>query len=163
MYIQADELKLVASSETDADLTVLFDNYDVLRYMSESRLHPKPMPSSIVFRIEKESRLIGEISLKTIKWYIRKAEISINLIPEKHRKGIGYKTLIRMIDYAFNTLNLYRLEAEIIEGNTASVQLFSKLGFEPEGRLRKAKYIDGHYYDILTFGLLKDEYQKPGM
>jgi RimJ/RimL family protein N-acetyltransferase len=127
--------------------------------MSESRLHAKPMPSAMIFRLEHNGSLIGEASFKTIKWINRKAEISILLLPAYHRLGIGHKVLSRMLQFAFNTLNFYRLEAEIIEGNVASIQLFKKLGFVQEGVLRKAKYIDGIYYDILRLGLLKEEYE----
>lgn len=158
MYIIADDIKLVSTSEDDQELQSLSEDYEVLRFMSESRLHAKPMPSAMVFRLEHNAKLIGEFSFKTIKWLNRKAEVSILLLPEYHRKGIGNKVLNRMLQFAFNTLNFYRLEAEIIEGNQASIKLFEKMGFVKEGVLRKAKYIDGQYFDILRLGLLKDEY-----
>lgn len=159
MFIIADDIKLVTTTADDQEILSLSENYEVLRFMSESRLHVKPMPSAMLFRLEHNAKLIGEASFKTIKWLNRKAEISILLLPEYHRKGIGYKVLCRMLHFAFNTLNFYRLEAEIIEGNHASIQLFKKLGFVQEGVLRKAKYIDGIYYDILRLGLLKEEYE----
>jgi RimJ/RimL family protein N-acetyltransferase len=161
MYIIADDIKLVSTTDDDKDLVSLSENYEVLRFMSESRLHAKPMPSAMIFRLEHNNSLIGEASFKTIKWINRKAELSILIIPEFQRRGIGYKVLCRLLEFAFNTLNFYRLEAEIIEGNHASIQLFSKLGFVQEGILRKAKYIDGVYYDIIRLGLLKDEYMAP--
>ncbi len=159
MFIVADDIKLVATTEDDQELLSLSEDYEVLRFMSESRLHAKPMPSAMIFRLEHNGSLIGEASFKTIKWINRKAEISILLLPAYHRLGIGHKVLSRMLQFAFNTLNFYRLEAEIIEGNVASIQLFKKLGFVQEGVLRKAKYIDGIYYDILRLGLLKEEYE----
>ncbi|MCD4725796.1 MAG: GNAT family N-acetyltransferase, partial [Bacteroidales bacterium] len=63
-----------------------------------------------------------------------------------------------IIEYAFKRLNLYRLEAEVIDGNLASLKLVDKAGFTAEGRLRKAKFINGEYRDLLRFGLLRREF-----
>ena len=117
------------------------------------------MPTEMIFRIEKESTLIGEVRLKNLRWFNRKAELSIIVHKEQQGQGYGKEVLEYLIDYAFNKMNLHRLEAEALEFNEASVMMLEKIGFHLEGRLREAKYHNDKYWDILRYGLLKSEYK----
>ncbi|NIT99570.1 MAG: GNAT family N-acetyltransferase, partial [Nitrosopumilaceae archaeon] len=90
----------------------------------------------------------------------RKAEISILISPEYQDKGYGKEALLMLMRFAFKKMNLYRLEAEVIDYNDKAKSLFEKVGFIPEGRLREAKYNDGKYYDVLRYGMLRHEYDK---
>jgi RimJ/RimL family protein N-acetyltransferase len=38
--------------------------------------------------------------------------------------------------------------------NVAAYELYRKLGFEEEGRLRKQVYLDGNFQDIIVMGKL---------
>jgi RimJ/RimL family protein N-acetyltransferase len=42
--------------------------------------------------------------------------------------------------------------------NPASVRVLERLGFREEGRRRDDFYKDGAYVDVLTYGLLADEF-----
>ena len=134
--------------------------YFHLHFSSEPRLYPPNMPSSMVFRIEHEDTLIGEIGFRTIKWFNRKAEISLFITPEYQGKGHGKQALLMLMKFAFKKMNMYRLEAEVIDNNDRAKSLVEKLGFVLEGRLRDAKYNDGNYYDILRYGMLISEYDE---
>lgn len=63
------------------------------------------------------------------------------------------------MELAFGTFNLYRLEAEVMEFNEPSIRLMESLGFKLEGRLREARYVDGKYWDILRYGILRREFE----
>ncbi len=43
------------------------------------------------------------------------------------------EALLKMIDYAFTTLDLHRIEANIMPRNIPSLNLVRKLGFKEEG------------------------------
>jgi diamine N-acetyltransferase len=45
------------------------------------------------------------------------------------RKGYATQALRQLMDYAFGTLHLHQLHCAVGKGNTASLALFSKLGF----------------------------------
>ncbi|WP_036385450.1 GNAT family N-acetyltransferase [Muricauda sp. MAR_2010_75] len=53
--------------------------------------------------------------------------------PEDRNKGVGAEAIKLMCDYAFSTLNLHQLYANILEKNKASIHLFEKMGFEKVG------------------------------
>jgi RimJ/RimL family protein N-acetyltransferase len=160
MKLQEGQVKIVSTGIDDEDLKELGQDYSVLENLSETRLYPPNMPSSMVFRIEYEDKLIGEIGFRTIKWFNRKAEISLFIAPAHQGKGFGKQALLMLMKFAFKKMNLYRLEAEVIDYNDPAKSLVEKLGFVLEGRLRDAKYNDGNYYDILRYGMLMSEYNE---
>lgn len=158
MFIRSPRLIITRTNSDDEELKNLFCDYDDLRFMSELRLHGSQMPSSMSFRLQYKKQLIGEVSLKNIKWLNRKAEISVMISKEHQHQGFGREAVQRIIDFSFNTLNFFRLEAQINHDNAHSIKMFECLGFVKEGVLRSAKYIDGVYHDINQYGLLKSEY-----
>ena len=160
MHIRSEQLLLVRHRENDPEIPELLNDISILENLSESRSYPAPMPSSICFKILKDNELIGQACLKGIRWINHKSEISLFIKKEMQSRGYGAQALKAIIEYGFNRMNLYRLEAEVIDGNAASIKLLKKYGFKEEGRLREAKFVDGKYKDLLRFGLLKKEFIK---
>ena len=160
MEIKTESLILKSTDKDDPDLENFAQNSNILFNMSETRLYPKEMPMEMVFRIEKEGGLIGEIRFKTIKWFNRKAELSIILSENNQNNGYGYEAMLAAMKFGFQKMNLHRIEAEVIAFNKPSIKLVEKLGFVLEGTLREAKYSDGKYYDIYRYGILKNEFNK---
>ncbi len=159
MILKKGKITLRTTTPDDEELKALFQNADDLLNMSETRVYPNGMPTEIIFRIEKETTLIGEVRLKNLRWFNRKAELSIIIHKDHQGDGFGKDVLNHIIEYAFNKMNLHRLEAEALEFNETSVMLLEKLGFQLEGRLREAKYHNDKYWDILRYGLLKSEFK----
>lgn len=160
MELKTENLILKSTDKNDPELESLSQETGVLFNMSETRLYPKGMPGEMTFRIEKNGELIGEISFKTIKWFNRKAELSILLSKENQNSGYGSEAMLAAMKFGFNKMNLHRIEAEVIAFNKPSIKLVEKLGFVFEGALREAKYSDGKYYDIYRYGILKHEFNK---
>lgn len=160
MIISINDLNLVRQKEQDTQIQEILNDPLIVEKLSEAHSYPSPMPSKICFRIEKDGKIIGQVCLKSIKWINHKAEISLFLRNDMQSQGYGFKALKSIIDFGFNRLNLYRLEAEIIDGNIAPLKLMQKTGFTEEGRLREAKFVNGEYKDLLRFGLLRKEYKE---
>ncbi|QGO64523.1 GNAT family N-acetyltransferase [Piscirickettsia salmonis] len=61
----------------------------------------------------------------------------------------GYMTqgLRLLVEHAFNTLKLHRLEANIRPENNASSKLVKKVGFQKEGYSPNYLYLDGAWRD----------------
>jgi len=158
MILSKENIGLILTDPEDMRLKNLLTDYADLQNLSETRLYQKKMPRSQVFLILRDNQPIGEISLKTIRWYNRKAELQIALKKDARGKGIGGQALKMLIVYAFNALNFHRLEAEALDFNEAGKALIKKMGFRKEGVLREAKYFNGRYFDIIRYGLLKKEF-----
>jgi RimJ/RimL family protein N-acetyltransferase len=72
-------------------------------------------------------------------------------------RGYGVQASRLMAYYGVDVLGLRRLEAKAYEYNPLSINTLKRNGFTHEGTLRKASWRDGRYWDILVFGLLRDE------
>ena len=160
MFIKSGNITLRFSQHNDPELKELIKDVEELYPMSEARLYPDKMPKEMMFRIELDGKLIGEAGYKTIKWYNRKAELSIIITKENRGKGYGKEVIHALLKYGFEKMNLYRIEAEVIAFNEISARMIEKLGFVKEGTLREAKYSDGKYWDIYRYGILRGEYDK---
>jgi len=159
MIISCKEVQIVMDKTGNSVAGKIALMPGIVPYLTEKWTYPDNMPDSMVFDLWKDEKLIGQAAFKSIRWFNRKAELSLFIHPEYQGKKIGSGIIEAMISHAFKHLNLHRLEAEVIDYNPAAIRLVEKLGFVNEGRLREARYFDGKYYDILRYGLLKSEYQ----
>lgn len=91
-----------------------------------------------------------------------RAELGYVLGREHWGQGLMAEALAALIGWAFGGLKLRRLEAEVNPDNLASVRLLQQLGFTQEGRLRQRWVGHGQAYDVLAFGLLRDEWPRGG-
>lgn len=76
------------------------------------------------------------------------------------RRGFGVQASRLMGYYGVDTLGLRRLEAKAYEYNALSINTLRRNGFTHEGTLRKATMRDGRYWDIMIFGILRDEIEE---
>ena len=158
MTIDIGNIKLKPSDKITDEIIQIAQSPEVLHFLTEKWMYPQPMPEIMDFVICDAEEVIGQVSFKSIRWFNRKAELSLFIKPGHQGKKLGQKILDTMMGYAFGKLNFYRLEAEVIEYNKKALKLVEKLGFTMEGRLRQAKYSEGKYYDILRYGILKHEF-----
>lgn len=73
-------------------------------------------------------------------------------------RGSGRRLGAAALDHAFAALNLHKVCGQAIATNDASITLHRKLGFTEEGVLRDQKYVNGSYYSLVCFGMLKQEW-----
>lgn len=75
-------------------------------------------------------------------------------------QGIGVEAMRLWIDHLFIVRpELVRLDMRTWSGNSGLIRLASKLGFKQEACFRKARIVDGEYYDGLGFGILREEWE----
>lgn len=115
-----------------------------------------------VFAIEYlDMGCIGVANLINIDWKNRSAFHGIKLVNKDFRgKGIGTDTVLTIMNYAFNELQLNRLDGSIIEHNSASQKLYKKCGWEIEGIKKEAIFKSGKYYNNYIVGITHKEYKK---
>ncbi|MGW6006299.1 GNAT family N-acetyltransferase [Oerskovia enterophila] len=74
--------------------------------------------------------------------------------------GHGYATEAArvLLQWAFDTLDLNRVQAEADTRNAASARVLVKLGFRHEGTLREDCIVDGVVSDSAVYGLLRRDW-----
>jgi RimJ/RimL family protein N-acetyltransferase len=73
-------------------------------------------------------------------------------------KGHATEAVQAMLSWAYQALDLNRVEAELDTRNTASARVLEKLGFVREGARREDCVVDGEVSDSWIYGLLKREW-----
>ena len=106
-----------------------------------------------------DDKPVGMVTLTNIDLVNRSAFHGIKLHPTCPKgKGVGTDAVMTLMEYAFNQINLHRLDGEWFLYNTASKRLYEKCGWHEEGIKKKAIYRNGEYHDLAICGILKDEY-----
>ena len=80
--------------------------------------------------------------------------------PRSLRKGWGVEASRLIAVYAVDTLGIRRIEAKAYAYNRLSQNALRRNGFRLEGALREACFHEGKYWDILVFGIIKDEIEE---
>jgi RimJ/RimL family protein N-acetyltransferase len=112
-----------------------------------------------MIRAKADDRLIGKAMVQRIEWTNGNCSLRIGIgAAEDQRKGYGTQALKMLLRFAFAELNMFRVSANVAEYNAGAIALVNKLGFTEEVRRRQALEREGRRWDLLVFGLLKDEW-----
>lgn len=101
-----------------------------------------------------EAGAVGMVGLQHIHTIDRTAEPVIALAPEHRCKGLGMRLAKLLISFAWNDLNMRRLQTAVLE-NALSRPLLEAAGFLQEGISYSARYSNGKFVDIVHYGLLR--------
>ena len=106
------------------------------------------------------NKLLGFVSRYWISQETNWAALGIVLFdPASWRKGLGYEALGLWMDYLFSQFPEWvRLDLRTWSGNQGIIRLAYKLGYQQEACFRKARIVEGDYYDGLGFGILREEW-----
>ena len=105
-------------------------------------------------------RMIGTSGLHDIDFRSRRATFGMLIgEPSEWHKGYGTEATRMVLDYGFGTLNLNRVQLEVLEHNVAGIRAYDKAGFRREGVLRQHHYVDGAYVDTVVMGILRSEWK----
>ena len=107
-------------------------------------------PDAAMWRIEHESRHVGNIRLSGINCLHRRAAVAL-MIGEKAiwGRGVGSAAIDLLAKHAFSFLGLHKLAAGIYSVNVASRRAFEKAGFHREATLRDNALFEGSFIDVL--------------
>ena len=104
---------------------------------------------------------VGQTALVRIDYISRAAVFYIAIYdPQYWSKGFGGEATKLMIEYAFDILNLNRVQLHVSCENVNAVEAYKKAGFTIEGTLRQAMYHCNRYVDFYVMGILREEYYK---
>ncbi|MPN07345.1 putative ribosomal N-acetyltransferase YdaF [bioreactor metagenome] len=110
------------------------------------------------FTIRIDGSLAGLIGFKSADRANRKTEIGYWLSEEHQGKGVMTKSVKRLCEFAFQELNMNRIQIKCAVGNSASIAVPERLGFMREGIERDGELLTGALFtDLYIFSLLFSE------
>jgi ribosomal-protein-alanine N-acetyltransferase len=116
-----------------------------------------------IFLLDRETgELVGDIGLSNVFWGgFRSGVIGYKIAQHHQGRGLIREALTAFLTWAFHTLDLQRLEANIRPDNQASLKVASHLGFHCEGMSPAYLEIDGERKDHLRMTLLRQNWLNP--
>ena len=73
-------------------------------------------------------------------------------------QGFMREALASAFAWAFATMDLNRIEAQVHPDNAPSLKLLERLGFRAEGLLREVGRWNGQFHDLVQLGLLRRDW-----
>lgn len=103
--------------------------------------------------------LIGQITISNVvRGVAQYADIGYWIDYTRQGKGYASAAVQLVLEYAFRSLGLHRVQAAILPHNTASRRVLEKNGFQAEGLARRYLKINGEWQDHRTYAILADDY-----
>ncbi len=102
--------------------------------------------------------LVGNVELDAVDPRRRQAELGYWVRADRTGRGYAGEAARAMLWYAFETLRMHKVRADVAVGNVASARVLDKLGFVREGTLREDRLIGNDFVDHWRFGLLAREF-----
>jgi ribosomal-protein-serine acetyltransferase len=106
-------------------------------------------------------RIVGVVGFPKIDWANRSAEIGYWLDQTHQGRGVMTAAVAALVDHAFGSLHLNRLEIRTDAENAPSRAVAERLGFRYEGTLRQSyRVTDERYSDDAVYSLLRSDPQE---
>lgn len=103
--------------------------------------------------------LAGVIGFNDFNWKNSIASIGYWLGTNYQGLGIMTRATSGLIDYAFHTLEMNRVEIRAAYENKPSRAIPERLGFVKEGQIHQAEWLYDHYVDHVVYGMLVSEWE----
>ncbi|MHB9034731.1 MAG: GNAT family N-acetyltransferase [Anaerolineae bacterium] len=110
-------------------------------------------------RRKSDNALVGVAELDEVNFQHGNSGLSIGLGKPYWDMGLGSEAMELIVRYAFQELNLHRLQLTVFDYNQRAQAVYRKVGFVEEGRLREWILRDGQRYDMLWMGLLARDWR----
>lgn len=105
--------------------------------------------------------MLGDKGMIKIGAVVRGAEANIHVVvwdrTEPVKLALTMRDILRKI---FEHFDLVRLTSITSEKNEEAIRLAKAMGFQVEGKLRKASLFEGQYCDSILLGLLREDLDK---
>lgn len=117
--------------------------------------------NALIIPLEGKGEPAGFVRLFNINLLHGYAFLEIVVVdPRSLRKGWGVEAGRLITLFAMEQLGIRRVEAKAYAYNRLSQNALLRNGFKLEGALRQACFYQNQYWDILVYGILKDEMEE---
>lgn len=101
--------------------------------------------------------VIGTVCISNILFgSVKTCYLSYKIDSEKQKKGYATEAVGAVIRFAFEVLELHRIESYVMPRNNKSIRVMEKLGFMPEGISKRSLEVNGVWEDHIRFSLLNE-------
>lgn len=110
------------------------------------------------FVIVEDERIAGVVGFHGIDWRNRATSLGYWLGAPFEGRGLATRSVAALLELAFVTWMLHRVEIRAAPGNTRSRAVPVRLGFVEEGLIREREWVNGRFVDHVSYSLLAHEW-----
>lgn len=107
--------------------------------------------------LRSSEKMIGTCGFTSFDLANNSAEVGYVLSSSYWGQGIAPEALKKVIDFGFRELELHRIYARIMDGNTRSETVAKKCGMTLEATMRDLLYVKGAYRTIKIYSVLETD------
>ena len=123
------------------------------------RERERQMGTGFGFAILYDGRFVGEITLSSIqRGPLQSAYVGYWIDEAVAGRGLMPESVVTLLQYAFESLRLHRIEVNIIPRNASSRRVVEKLGVRFEGVSERYLEIDGAWEDHARYAITSEEW-----
>ncbi len=133
---------------------------DVRRFVNMFIEQQKQQPRTrfqLAITLKGDGRLIGNAGIRQGSGGAHEGEIGYELAPDEWGRGYATEAARAVVRFGFEELGLRRVSAWCVADNVASARVLEKVGLTLEGRLRDKEQYKGRYWDVLMYGMVREE------
>jgi RimJ/RimL family protein N-acetyltransferase len=104
--------------------------------------------------------LIGDCAICVDAHQPRQAEIGFTLHPAHQGHGYATEAVLKLLEYAFRTLELHRVIGNCDARNLASARVMERAGMRQEAHFIEDYWSKGEWTSSLIYAILEREYQE---
>ena len=108
--------------------------------------------------LQESGEFIGELGLGCVNLANRGYEVGYVFLPEFRGFGYAREAVMRLVEYAFETLNAHRVSGRLDARNDRSASLLEHVGMQKEGTMRETEYVKGEWTDETLYAILEKEW-----
>lgn len=108
--------------------------------------------------VNQDDEVVGNLSTHDCDPRVGTFAFGINTRAGYRRRGYAQEAIRLVLRYYFRERRYQKCNSGAFAFNDASIQLHESLGFQHEGRIRRATYTDGEFHDLILFGLTQEEF-----
>lgn len=112
----------------------------------------------LAYGLWQDGKLVGSVGTHDIDHTDRHLSIGYWISKSAEGRGIVTRACRRLIQFAFEELNMERVEIRVAVGNDRSSAIPERLGLRLEGVLRRQQLLTSGFVDIRVYSMLRDEF-----
>ncbi len=105
-----------------------------------------------------DRRIVGVIGFHGVSWQHRSTSVGYWLAESAQSRGTMTHAVKTLVDHAFGTWRLHRVEIRAAVDNTRSRAIPERLGFTQEGVAREAEQVDDRYVNLAVYSMLAGDW-----
>ena len=105
------------------------------------------------------NKIVGVIGFHSLDWTNKSINLGYWVSEEMQGRGLVTRAAEVLINYAFEVMQLNRVQINCDEENSKSRRIPERLGFKQEGMFRQTQWLHDHFENLVVYSMLAEDWK----